>query len=85
MPRPGRYIAPTEDSTGEVSDTIVRKLAVKAMLLRMLMPRYRDTCSEGNSKGSRLVMWRMGRGTHITRRVQRPIPVVHALENKIER
>jgi len=30
-------------------------------------------------------MWRIGKGIHMNRSVNSPIPVVHAFENKIER
>jgi len=43
------YIAPTLDNTGDVRDTIVRKLAVKATLLRILIPRNIAARGDGNS------------------------------------
>jgi hypothetical protein len=78
-------MAPTLDKTGDVSDTMVRKLAVNAMLLRILIPRNNAARSDGSSNSSRPVKWRMGRGIHMNKNVNRPIPVVHALEKMIER
>ena len=49
------YIAPTLDSTGDVRETVVRKLAVKPMLLRMLIPRKNAALGDGNSNTSRPV------------------------------
>ena len=64
---------------------MVRKLAVNAILLIILKARNRAAFGEGNSNSSRPVKCRMGRGIHITHNVKRPIPVVHAFENMIER
>jgi len=55
MPEEDVYIAPTLDKTGEVSETIVRKLAVKPTLLRMLIPRNNAALGDGSSKTSRPV------------------------------
>lgn len=79
------YIAPTLDNTGDVNDTIVRKLAVKPMLLRMLIPRNNAALGDGSSNTSRPVKWRIGSGIHMKHKVNRPIPVVQALEKRIER
>jgi hypothetical protein len=73
-------MAPTLDNTGDVRDTIVKKLAVKPMFPRILKPRNTAAFREGNSKGSRPVRCRIGIGNHIKRRVNNPIPVVHAFE-----
>lgn len=81
----GKYIAPTLDRTGDVRETMVRKLAVNAILLRILKARNRAAFGEGNSNSSRPVKCRMGRGIHIKHNVKRPIPVVQAFENIIER
>ena len=81
----GTYIAPTDDRTGEVSDTIVKKLAVKAMLLTILIARYTQTLNDGNSKISSPVKCNIGNGIQRKRSVKRPIPVVHAFENMMER
>ena len=78
-------MAPTLDKTGDVRDTIVRKLAVNAMLLKMLKTRNMAAFGEGSSNTSRPVKCRMGRGIHIKHKVNRPIPVVHAFENMMER
>ena len=79
------YIAPTLDRTGEVSDTMVRKLAVNPMLLRILIARNKPALGDGISKVSRPVKCSIGRGTHIKQKVNSPIPVVHAFEKMIER
>jgi len=55
------------------------------MLLKMLKARNMAALGEGNSKFSRPVKCRMGRGIHMKKNVNRPIPVVHAFENNIER
>ena len=79
------YIAPTLDNTGDVSETMVRKLAVKPTLLRMLIPRNNAALGDGSSNTSKPVKWRIGRGIHMNKQVNRPIPVVQALENRIDR
>jgi hypothetical protein len=50
-----RYIAPTEDNTGLVKETIVRKLAVKQMFERILPARNNDALGEGSSNVSKPV------------------------------
>ena len=79
------YIAPTLDSTGDVNETIVRKLAVNPTLLRMLIPRNNATLGDGSSNVSSPVICKIGIGIHIKHNVNRPIPVVQALEKMIER
>jgi len=79
------YIAPTLDNTGDVSDTIVRKLAVKPTLLRILIARNNAALGDGSSNTSRPVKWRIGSGIHMNNMVNRPMPVVQALEKRIER
>jgi hypothetical protein len=79
------YIAPTLDNTGDVNETIVRKLAVNPILLRILIPRNNAAFPDGNSNVSRPVKWRIGRGNHMKQIVNRPIPVVHAFENTTDR
>jgi len=63
----------------------VRKLAVKAILLSILMPRNKAAFGDGNSNVSRPVKWRIGRGIHINNNVNKPIPVVQAFEKMMER
>ena len=79
------YIAPTLDSTGDVRETIVRKLAEKPILLKILIPRNIAALGEGSSNVSRPVKCSMGRGIHMKHNVNNPIPVVHAFENMIDR
>jgi hypothetical protein len=79
------YIAPTLDNTGEVRETMVRKLAVNPTLLRILTPRNRAALGDGNSNVSRPVKCRIGSGNHMNNRVNSPIPVVQALENMTDR
>jgi hypothetical protein len=79
------YIAPTLDNTGDVNETIVRKLAVKATLLRILTPRNNAALGDGSSKTSRPVKWRIGSGIHMKHKVNSPMPVVQALENRTDR
>jgi hypothetical protein len=55
------------------------------MLLRILIPRNSAAFGEGNSNVSRPVKCKIGRGNHMKQRVNKPIPVVHALEKMIER
>jgi hypothetical protein len=64
---------------------MVRKLAVNAILLRILMPRNNATLRDGNSNVSSPVKCKMGRGIHIKHSVNKPIPLVQALEKTIER
>jgi hypothetical protein len=78
-------MAPTLDKTGEVSETIVRKLAVNAMLLKILNSRNMAAFGDGSSNTSRPVKCNIGSGIHIKHKVKRPIPVVHAFENMMER
>jgi len=78
------YIAPTLESTGDVKDTMVRKLAVKPILLIMLTARNNATLGDGNSKVSRPVKCNIGMGIHMNRNVNKPIPVVQALEKMID-
>jgi hypothetical protein len=68
-----------------VRDTIVRKLAVNPMLLRMLTPRNNAAFGEGSSNVSRPVKCNMGRGNHMKQSVKSPIPVVHAFEKMMDR
>lgn len=58
---------------------------MKPMLLRMLIPRNSATFGEGNSNVSNPVKCNIGRGIHIKHNVNKPIPVVHAFENTIDR
>ena len=78
-------MAPTLDKTGDVSETIVRKLAVNAILLRILIPRNSAASSDGNSNSSILVKCNIGSGIHIKQNVKSPIPVVHAFEKSMDR
>jgi hypothetical protein len=78
------YIAPTLDNTGDVNETMVRKLAVKPILLKILIPRNNAALPEGNSNVSRPVKCNIGIGIHIKQNVNRPIPVVHAFEKIID-
>jgi hypothetical protein len=79
------YIAPTLDNTGDVSDTMTRKLEVNPMLLIMLTARKRAALGDGNSKVSIPEKCSIGRGTHIKQRVNNPIPVVQAFEKMMDR
>lgn len=63
----------------------MRKLAVNAMLLRMLKAKKMAALGEGSSNSSRPVKCRIGRGIHMKKNVNRPIPVVHTFENTMDR
>lgn len=64
---------------------MVRKLAVKPMLLRILSPRNSAAFGDGNSNVSRPVKCNIGSGIHMKHNVNNPTPVVHAFEKMIER
>lgn len=65
-------------------DTIVKKLAVKPMLLMILIARKRAAFGDGNSNVSKPVKCSIGRGIHMKHNVNNPMPVVHALENMMD-